>query len=127
MPPFCCWSYPTWHIAMPSSGGIHSIRLKVGCFNPPRERPKQQRGSFFECRGGMMRAHAGPIDHRCVHIMRFGDGLHDPVPVARIAPSVEAIVDRCGRAVFTGQVSPKDAGAQDVENAVDDAAVIYPL
>jgi len=74
-----------------------------------------------------MRAHAGPVDHHCVHVMRVGDGIHDPVPVARIAPPVEAVVDRCRWAVFAGQIGPRDAGAQDVENAVDHAAVIYPL
>jgi len=33
----------------------------------------------------------------------------------------------CRRAVFAGQISPRDAGAQDVENSVDHAAVIHPL
>ena len=74
-----------------------------------------------------MRPHTGPIDHHSVHVMHVGDGTHDPVPVARIAPSVEAIVDRCWPTVFAGQISPGEAGAQDIKNAVDHAAVIHPL
>ena len=59
--------------------------------------------------------------------MHVGDGTHDPVPVARIAPSVEAIVDRCWPTVFAGQISLGEAGAQDIKNAVDHATVIHPL
>ncbi len=51
----------------------------------------------------------------------------DPVTVADMAPAVEAVVDRCRRPVFTGQVRPRDAGAQDVENAIDHTPIIHPL
>ena len=60
-----------------------------------------------------MRAHAGPVDHHHVHVMRVGDGLHDAVPVTRIAPSVEAVVDGCRRAVLAGQITGQcDTGAE---------------
>lgn len=74
-----------------------------------------------------MCAHAGPVDHQSVNVMRVGDGVHDPVPVACVAPPVEAIIDRCRWAIFAKQIGPRDAGVQDVENAVDHAAVINPL
>ena len=41
-----------------------------------------------------MGAHAGAIYHHHVDVVRVGNGFHDPVPVARIAPPVEAVVDR---------------------------------
>lgn len=75
----------------------------------------------------MMRAHAGAINHHHVDVVRVGDGLHDPVPVACIAPPVEAVVDRGRWAVLLWQIGPRDAGAKDVENTVDHAAVINTL
>ena len=75
----------------------------------------------------MMRAHTSPVDHHCVHVVRVGDGVRNPVPVARIAPPVEAIIDRCQWAIFAGQIGPRDVSAQDVEDAVDHATVIHPL
>jgi len=63
-------------------------------------RAKQSRGLFldflnlFECRSGMTRAYAGPVDHQNVNILCVGDGVHDPFPVARINPPVETVVDR---------------------------------
>ena len=83
---------------------IRAIQFNPTRSDPPRERPEQRR-----------------------HVMHVGDGVHDPVPVARIAPSVEAIVDRCWPTVFAGQISPREAGAQDIKNAVDHATVIHPL
>lgn len=42
----------------------------------------------------MMRTHAGPVDHHHANVMSVGYGVHDPVPVARIAPTVGTFVDR---------------------------------
>lgn len=60
----------------------------------------------------MMRAHAGSIDHHRVNVIRVSDSLHDPVPVAGTAPTVEAVINRGRWAVLLWQISPGDAGPQ---------------
>ena len=67
------------------------------------------------------------IHHHNIDVVRVGDGVHDPVPVACVTPPVEAVIDGGRRTVFAGQISPGDAGAKDVENAVDDTPVIYAV
>jgi hypothetical protein len=84
-------------------------------------------GRFFERGCRMMGAHGRAIHHDRVDVVGIGHGFHDPVPVARIGPAVEAIVDRGGRAVFLRQIGPWDAGAQDVKDAVNHAPVIHPF
>ena len=75
----------------------------------------------------MMNAHGSAIDHNCVHVVRIGHRFHDPVPVPRVSPPVEAVAERGWWAVFAGQIRPVDARAQDVENPVDDPPVINPF
>ena len=72
----------------------------------------------------MMHADRCAVHHGRVHVVRVGDGRHDPVPVTRMAPAVEAIADRRGRAVPAGQTGPRGARAQHAEDAVDHPAVI---
>ena len=59
--------------------------------------------------------------------MRVGNSIHDPGPVTRKAPAVETVLDGRRRAVFAWLISPWDAGAQDMEYAVDDTPVIDAL
>ena len=71
----------------------------------------------------MVRADGSAVHHDGVHVAGVGDRLHDPVPMASIAPPVEAVVDRSRRPVFVRQIRPGNASAQDVKYAVDNAPV----
>ena len=75
----------------------------------------------------MMGADAGAIHHDHVHVVGVRHGFHDPIPMACIAPPVEAVVGRSWRAVLLWQVGPGDACSKDIENPVDDAPVVNPL
>lgn len=75
----------------------------------------------------MMGTDRRAVHHDRIDVISVGDGFHDAVPVTCIAPAVETVVDGRRRAVFAGQISPWNPGAQNVENAVDDTPVIHPL
>ena len=59
--------------------------------------------------------------------MGIGHGPHDPVPDACVCPTIETVINRCVGTVLIRQITPWDAGAQDIENAVDNTPVIDPL
>lgn len=64
-------------------------------------------------------------DH--IDVVGVGHRHHDPIPVASIAPAIEAVVDRARRAILLGQIGPRDARAKNVKDAVDHAAIINTL
>lgn len=65
-----------------------------------------------ECRGRVMDAHAGPVDHLDVTIISLCNGVHDPVPDAGLGPTAEPVVAGRGRAVATRQISPRRTSAR---------------
>ena len=75
----------------------------------------------------MMNAPAGAIHHHHVDVVHVSHRVHDPIPDTRVGPAVEAVIDGCAGAVFAGQVAPRHARAQHVENTIDDAPVIDPF
>jgi hypothetical protein len=54
-----------------------------------------------------------------------GQTVDEPSPDALGAPPVVAILDSGGRPVFRRAVAPAAAGAQHVQDATDDAAIIH--
>ena len=92
--------------------------------SPPRERPRQRSAPPFCRRGLLMDPNGGAVDHLDVAVRRDGDGVHQPVPDARFAPSHEAIVAGGARAIALGQIAPRRTGPQHPEDAVQHAAVI---
>lgn len=75
----------------------------------------------------MVCPHGRAIHHDHIDVVGVGHRLHDPIPVARIAPTIEAVVDRGRRTVLLGQIGPGDARARDVKDAIDHAAIISTL
>ena len=73
-----------------------------------------------------MDAHHGAVDHRDVAVVDSYDGVHEPVPDARLAPAVEAIVAGRIGTVALRQVAPRRAGPQDPADAVQHSPVINP-
>ncbi len=73
-----------------------------------------------------MHAHAGAVNHLDVAIVSLCDGVHNPVPDAGLGPAAEAVVAGRRRAVATGQISPRRAGTQNPEDAVQNPAIIHP-
>ena len=74
-----------------------------------------------------MNTHDRAVDHLHLAAVGLHDGIHQSVPDARFAPAIETVVDRRVGAVALGQIAPRRAGAQDVENAVDDLPVVLRL
>jgi hypothetical protein len=52
------------------------------------------------------------------------DGVHELVPDAGFPPPIEAIVDRRRRPVTLEYIAPRRAGAQDVEDPVENTPVV---
>ena len=71
-----------------------------------------------------MGANGSAVDHLDVAIMSGGDGVHHPIPHAGLPPSHEAVVAGGARAVAFWQVTPRCAGSQHPEDAVQHAAII---
>jgi hypothetical protein len=79
------------------------------------------------CRRGLLvRPDGSAVDHLDVAIVRGADGVHQPVPYARLSPSVEAVVAGGARAIALRQVTPRCTRAQHPEDAVQRAPVIDP-
>jgi len=53
-----------------------------------------------------------------------GQGFNEPGPEPAAGPSIEAVVDRRGGAVFGWAVAPAAAGLEDVENAGDHTPIV---
>ena len=75
-------------------------------------------------RGLLMDPNGGAVDHLDVAVVRDGDGVHQPVPHARLPPSHEAVVTGGASAIALRQVAPRCARPQYPEDAVQHAAVI---
>jgi hypothetical protein len=71
-----------------------------------------------------MGANGSAVDHLDVAVMGGSDGIHHPIPDARLPPSHEAVVAGGSRAVAFGQVTPWRTGSQHPEDTVQYAAVI---
>lgn len=71
-----------------------------------------------------MGANGGAVDHLDVAVMSGGDGVHHPVPDARLPPSHEAVVAGGARTVAFGQITPRRTGSQHPKDAVQYAPVI---
>lgn len=69
-------------------------------------------------------ANGGAVDHLDVAVVRGGDGVHQPIPHARLSPSREAVVARGARAVALGQVAPRRPRPQYPEDSVQHAPVV---
>jgi hypothetical protein len=52
------------------------------------------------------------------------DGLKEPVPEPSLAPAIKAARHRTPRTIACREVAPGGAGAEEPENAVEDAAVV---
>jgi hypothetical protein len=71
-----------------------------------------------------MDPNGGAVDHLDVAVVRDGDGVHQPVPHARLPPSHEAVVTGGARPIPLRQVAPRCTRPQYPEDAVQQAAVI---
>ena len=71
-----------------------------------------------------MGANGRAVDHLGVTIVCGGDSVHHPIPNTSFPPSHEAIVAGGARAVAFRQVSPRRAGSQHPEDAIQHAPVI---
>jgi hypothetical protein len=67
---------------------------------------------------------AGAVDHLDVAIVRGSDGVHEAVPHACLSPPHEAVVAGGARAVALRQVTPRCAGTQHPEDAIQRSPVI---
>jgi hypothetical protein len=72
----------------------------------------------------LMRSDNKRVDHLNGCVMRCGQRAHDPGPDASPPPADEAIIGGSVRAPASGQVAPRCAGAQDLEDAIEETAVI---
>ncbi len=71
-----------------------------------------------------MGTNGGAVDHLDSAVVRGGDGIHEPVPDARLSPSHKAVVASGARAVALGQVAPRRPRPQHPEDSVQHAPVI---
>ena len=71
-----------------------------------------------------MDPNGGAVDHLDVAVVRDGDGVHQPVPHARLPPSHEAVVTGGAWAIALRQVTPRCTRPQYPEDAVQHTAVI---
>jgi len=53
-----------------------------------------------------------------------GDGIHHPIPDARLSPLHEAVVAGRSRAIAFGQIAPRRTRAQHPEYTVEHTAII---
>ena len=74
-----------------------------------------------------MHPHDRAIDHLHLAVMGLGDRVHQPVPDARLAPTIKAIVGGRVRPVSLGQIAPRRARAQDPEDAIEDPPIVARL
>jgi len=58
---------------------------------------------------------------------RLCQSFKDCVPSAALCPTIEAIVDRRVRPVFTWTIAPSRTGLQHVNDAADDAPIVVPI
>lgn len=87
------------------------------------DRDSDQHPLFCRC-GLLVGANGGAVDHLDVAIVGGADGVHQPVPYARLPPSHEAVVAGGARTVALRQVAPRRSRSQHPEDAVQHAAVI---
>jgi hypothetical protein len=70
-----------------------------------------------------------PDNRRIKHLdIRFADirhGIQDAIPDASLSPSVETVVAGRVRAKASRQIPPRRTGAQDPEDAVQDAPIVH--
>jgi hypothetical protein len=71
-----------------------------------------------------MRANGGAVDHLDVTAIGDRDGAHHSTPYACLSPSLKAVVAGGARAIALRTVTPRRAGSQHPENAVQHATVI---
>ena len=68
------------------------------------------------------------IVHRPIQLPRsiglLLDGLKEPVPEPSLAPAIKAARHRTPRTIAFREIAPGGAGAEEPENAVEDAAVV---
>ena len=58
---------------------------------------------------------------------RVGQRFKDCTPSSALGPTIEAIVDRRVRAVFTGTIAPSRTRLKHVNDTADDATVVVPI
>ena len=73
-----------------------------------------------------MNAHDRGVDHLDIAVVGLRDGVHEPIPMAGLAPAVEAIVAGRVGAVALRQIAPRRARAQHPEDAVQNPPVVDP-
>ena len=73
----------------------------------------------------MVRPDGGAVDHLDVAIIGSGDGVHHSIPDPRLPPSDKAIVTGSARAIAFGKITPRRAGSEHPENAVQHATIIH--
>ena len=78
----------------------------------------------FCCRGLLVGANGCAVDHLDVAVVSGGNGVHHPIPSARLPPSHETIVAGGTRTIPLGKITPWRTGAQHPEDAVKHAAII---
>ena len=71
-----------------------------------------------------MDPNGGAVDHLDFAVVRDSDGVHQPVPHARLPPSHEAVVTGGAWAIALRQVAPRCTRPQYPEDAVQHVAVI---
>jgi len=81
-------------------------------------------GPYVSARCRDMGADCGAVDHLDLAVVRGADGIHQPVPLACLSPSHEAVVAGGARPIAFRQVAPRRAGSQYPEDAVQQASVI---
>lgn len=71
-----------------------------------------------------MDAHNRAVDHLHLAIVGLDDAVHQAIPDASLAPSVEAIVGGRVGTVSLRQIAPRRARAQHPEDPVENPAVV---
>lgn len=74
-----------------------------------------------------MHAHRRTVDHLHIAVVGLDDGIHQPIPDAGLAPTIEAVVRSRVGPVSLRHIPPGRAGAQHPEDAVQDATVFLWL
>jgi len=74
-----------------------------------------------------MNPHHRAVDHLDLAVMGLGDCVHQFVPDAGLAPTIEAIVSAGVRPVALRQIPPRRSRPEYPENAVHDPPVVLGL
>jgi len=75
-------------------------------------------------RGVSVHLDVGAIDAPDLSDRPTGDGIEQPRPEARCAPSPESGINRTPRTKAGWQITPRDSGSQDVPNAGDHEPIV---